>query len=530
MGNANPTQRRAIAGDADRAPLLMWVAGPDRRMTFLNRSARAFTGLDTGQRLESWAALVHPADRARYRSALTAALAARRTLRAQYRLRRRDGQYRWLLEHCAPIQEGAEAGSCSGWCVDVSDFHRTESQLRRRLAQQEAAGEALARERDRFLSVISHELRSPLNVIQSWAYVLEHQGATPAMQRALGGIRTGVQQQVQMIDGLLDATRVVSGQAQLAQRRFALEGVVIAALDSVRDAAAAQRVMLAADLRLDGAEIEGDPQRVRQILWNLLDNAIKFGGRGGHVVLRAGCDGAQARIDISDDGPGIPRAFLPHLFDPFRQASAGRTRSHDGLGLGLALARQLTEQHGGRIDAITGGEQRGTTFRISLPLAPSLPSLDGVRVLVVDDQAEAREATCSLLAGVGAEALAAESALAAIAALDDCAPHALPQVLVCDIAMPGEDGYRALERIRCWEHDHCIGAPIAAAALSAFVLEDDRQRSLDCGFRTHLTKPVAAADLVGVVARLAAEHDAVKLDAPGRGHTDSRPSPGAGDS
>ncbi len=403
---------------------------------------------------------------------------------------------------------------------DVTERTEAERERNALLLREQAAraqAEAAALARDQFLAVVSHELRSPLNGIQNWAYVLENQisGGAPLMQRALAGIKAGVEQQVRLIEDLLDATRVMSGKLRLTREPFTLRTALESALNSVRALAADRRITLHASSTLAAHEIDGDADRIQQIVWNLLTNAIKFTPEGGDVWLSADLVGDVARIVVRDNGRGIAPAFVPYLFDPFRQADDSHTRRTGGLGLGLALVKRLTELHGGRLHAHSDGEHRGATFTVYLPLhagaefttrpladAPAhdgpLPSLAGLRVLLIDDQQDARDALATLLAQVGADVGSVGSGQEAILQLDAWGPSARPQVMVCDIALPDEDGYVILQKIRWWERQRVSAGtpPIAAIALTAFAQPDDRVRALASGFHEHLVKPVSPHDLV----------------------------------
>lgn len=393
--------------------------------------------------------------------------------------------------------------------------------LREQSARAQAEAAALAR--DQFLAVVSHELRSPLNGIQNWAYVLESQVAdgAPLMQRALAGIKTGVDQQVRLIEDLLDATRVMSGKLRLTRAPFVLRTALESALNSVRTLATERRITLHTTHALDEREIDGDADRVQQIVWNLLTNAIKFTQEDGAVWLSADLVGEVARIVVRDNGRGIAPAFLPYLFDPFRQADGAHTRRTGGLGLGLALVKRLTELHGGRVHARSEGEQQGATFTVYLPLhagaelttplaedparSGPLPSLAGLRVLLVDDQQDARDALATLLAQVGADVGSVGSGQEALSVLDLWGASGRPQAVVCDIALPDEDGYAILQKIRAWEHDHLPTGtpPMTAIALTAFAQPHDRARALASGFQEHLIKPVSPYDLVRTLRTLA---------------------------
>ncbi len=387
--------------------------------------------------------------------------------------------------------------------------------------------EMAARARDEFLAIVSHELRAPLNGIQSWAHVLENyvQDATaaPLAQRALNGIKTGVAQQVRLIEDLLDVTRMMSGKLRLVKQPLALLPVVQAAVESVRAAAAAKRISITGTYKITNEQIEGDPDRVQQIVWNLLSNAVKFTPEDGNIWLTAARVDAGVCITIRDDGIGISADFLPHLFDRFSQQDTSSTRGHSGLGLGLFLVRYLIDLHGGSVHVESPGSGKGTTFSVYLPVRTqqdkytpatrpddggdihlALPSLKGLRILLIDDQEEARDSLTVVLTTSGASVFAAASAKEALAWLPTLTVGEMPDVLICDIAMPGEDGYAVLRKIRAWktESDFAPLHRLPALALTAFSQREDRIRALTAGFQMHVTKPVAPEELIVVIATM----------------------------
>ncbi|HSN20287.1 MAG TPA: ATP-binding protein, partial [Usitatibacter sp.] len=376
--------------------------------------------------------------------------------------------------------------------------------------------------RDQFLAIVSHELRSPLNGIKSWTHVLQNllRDAEPSVRRALAGIMIGVDHQVRLIDDLLDVTRAMSGNLGLVKQPMPLLPVLADAVESLRATALEKELRIVTDYAMGDREIHGDPDRVRQIFVNLVTNAVKFTQPGGTVWVSARPEGTMARIEVRDNGAGIPPEFLPYLFDPFRQADQGSSsRSQEGLGLGLALVQRLAELHGGYVTCESDGVDRGATFRVYLPLrrdsgtrlavggqaqtATALPSLSGIRVLLIDDQREARESLAALLSQAGAAVNVAASGQEALAHLALAESPEAPEVVVCDIAMPEEDGYATLKRIRRWESGHPSRGRRPAIALSAFTQREDRIRALSEGFQMHLTKPVAPAELVTVIASVA---------------------------
>ena len=437
-----------------------------------------------------------------------------------------DGQMRYFSGRIIPeIDRYGNIESVVGIAYDVTDRARMEKERDELLARERSAriqAETAARARDEFLAIVSHELRAPLNGIQSWAHVLENyvKDATsvPLAQRALQGIKTGVGQQVRLIEDLLDVTRMMSGKLRLVKQPLALLPALQSAVESVRALAAAKRIGITCTYRITSEQVEGDADRVQQIFWNLLSNAVKFTPEGGNVWLNASHTDRDICVTIRDDGVGISPDFLPHLFNRFSQEDTSSTRDHSGLGLGLFLVRHLIELHGGRVKAESEGEGKGSAFSVTFPLrarsdkyltvGPSdagtgmpLPSLGGRHILLVDDQEEARESLSVVLAGAGARVFAASSSAEALAMLDACPREELPDMLVCDIAMPGEDGYTALRRLRGWKAKDG-STPLQrmpALALTAFAQREDRIRALTAGFQMHVTKPVAPEELIVVI-------------------------------
>jgi PAS domain S-box-containing protein len=519
---------------ADFAPVMIWLAGADRQSVYFNRLWLEFTGRPLDDQLGcGWMESIHAADRERCVAARAAAYERREPFEIEYRLRRHDGAYRWLLDKGVPLLADGNLEGFVGSCLDVEDRvvaeqeraredeQRSAQLERERSARANAESEALAR--DQFLAIVSHELRSPLNGIKSWTHVLENQlrDADPSVRRALAGIMIGVEHQVRLIDDLLDVTRALSGNLGLVKETMPLLPVLADAVESLRALAAEKGLQIVTEYDIADRDIHGDPDRVHQIFVNLVANAVKFTPAGGTIWVSAAADGGTARIEVRDNGVGVPPEFLPYLFDPFRQADQGSSSRRQGLGLGLALVQRLAELHGGHVTCASEGRDRGATFRVYLPLqrdggmrvvlgqssrdgelTSSLPSLRGIGVLLIDDQREARESVAALLAQAGASVQAACSSASAMEQLDAGGTGSANEIIVCDIAMPGEDGYATLKRIRAWEAVH-PGARRPAIALSAFTQRQDRIRALSEGFQMHLTKPVAPAELITVIASIA---------------------------
>jgi signal transduction histidine kinase/ActR/RegA family two-component response regulator len=420
------------------------------------------------------------------------------------------------------IQEIREVGAALAAAAE--DLARSESErdvlLRNERRAREAA-ESADRAKEEFLAVLSHELRTPLNAVYGWARMLQAGDLDDEalVTRALDAIVRNADVQVQLIDDLLDLARIASGKMRLDVRPFDLEKVLQGALDAVRPAALAKSVRIEPLLDPSAGPVTGDPARLQQVVWNLLMNAIKFTPKGGRVQLRLQRVSSRVEIVVSDTGVGIAPDVLPHVFERFRQADSSSTRSHGGLGLGLALARHLVELHGGTVVAHSEGVGRGATFVVTLPVAivdvpaglvarahPPSPSaadlssvvrLDGVRVLLADDDEEAVSLADAILTHAGAEL---RTCLGAGEALD-LLRRWRPDVLVSDIEMPGEDGYSLIRRVRALASGE--GADTPAVALTAYGRTQDRVRSLAAGYNMHVPKPVDPGELTAIIASVA---------------------------
>jgi signal transduction histidine kinase/CheY-like chemotaxis protein len=395
------------------------------------------------------------------------------------------------------------------------------SRLLKEAVETRKQAEAANRAKDIFLATLSHELRTPLTAVLGWARMLRGMKVDEAtMQQGLQIIERNAESQNQLIRDLLDVSRIVTGNLRLEARPVELIPIILAAIDSVQQAAQAKGIELEVDFTTKSSLVSGDPERLQQVFWNLLSNAIKFTPKAGHVTVGLERHGSDVRIKVSDNGQGISPEFLPHVFERFRQADGSTTRSHGGLGLGLAVVRHLVEQHGGTVEAKSAGEQQGATFMVNLPITAlsarakkgqnkeeELPppdeqseysgQLDGVRVLVVDDQPDARELLSIVLKYAGAEVMVASSAAEAVETIKRGRFH----VLVSDIGMPEEDGFMLIGRVRSLPLEE--GGKIPAIALTAYATEEDRQRSLAAGFEDHVIKPVEPSELVAIVANLA---------------------------
>lgn len=474
---------------------------------------------------EGWMEGIHPEDLERCRKAFRDSFAAGKSFEIDYRLRRHDGVYRWIIDKGCPLlsPNGSLAGY-SGGGIDINDRKENEEHKEALLKIEQAAREVAERTallKDEFLATVSHEMRTPLTAMLGWVQLLRS-GNLPSetVPQALETIERNARAQAQLIDDLLDMSRILAGRLRLDMQRVNIRDTVEAAMAAAEPSAAAKKIRLVRVLDSRNSLISGDPTRLQQMIWNLLSNAIKFTPAQGKITVTLEQVNSQMEISVEDTGEGISEEFLPHVFDRFRQQDATSMRKHQGLGLGLSIVKQLVELHGGTVRAKSPGVGQGSTFVISLPVAAAqsdgnfsppkksavqdtlvfeeaLPSLLGVKVLIVDDDGDARELLRSILSHQGASARTASSVAEAIEQFG----NRLPDVLVSDIGMPGEDGYELIRRVRNFSDEE--GGQVPAVALTAFARSDDRRRVINAGFHMHLAKPVEPAELVTVVASLA---------------------------
>jgi hypothetical protein len=403
--------------------------------------------------------------------------------------------------------------------MEVANQQRDEMLEAERSARM--AAQRATRVKDEFLATLSHELRTPLSAILGWTQVLlrgESVKGPDAQKRAIEVIERNARAQIQLIDDLLDLSRVMAGKIRLDLQQVSFVSIVEAAVDTVRPTADAKGIRLKAILGSSQDIVSADSARMQQVVWNLLTNAIKFTPKGGQVQALLQRVNSHLELSVSDTGIGIPASYLPHVFDRFSQRDSSTTRTFGGLGLGLAICKQLVELHGGSIRAASQGENQGATFFVQLPLSImqlqdqssarihpttevepgeilSLPRLEGVHVIVVDDEADARDLLRTVLEAQGARVTSFASAEDALAGLKTIRPT----VLICDVGMPKMDGYQLIRKFRAEES---WGERIPALALTAFARAEDRKRSLIAGYQAHLVKPFDVGELVLVVADL----------------------------
>jgi len=446
------------------------------------------------------------------------ALKGERVENARWMVRRPDGSLCILTGTALPLHHAD--GSPAGAVVttrDETERLRLEEDLRRESATTQRLYEEaqeLHRIKDEFLATVSHELRTPLQAILGWARLLQETDDDPARRRhGLATIERNAKVQAQLVDDILDASRLVSGTLHLEWKAVDFTAVVRLVVEGLREAAAVKKLALAVELPPAPVVVGGDNIRLQQIIWNVVSNAVKFTPASGRVDVHLGVEDGQAVLRVSDNGVGIAPEFLPYVFDRFRQADSSTTRAHGGLGLGLALVSHLVEMHGGSVEAHSDGRGQGAVFTVRLrladetadPVAPEAATrevrvpvrLAGVRVLVVEDEADTRDLLAAALGHSGAEVDPAASAEEAMAALR----RHRPDVLICDIGMPGEDGFALLARVRALAAED--GGLVPAIALTAYARSDDRRRVLAAGYQVHLSKPVDPDQLISAVARMA---------------------------
>ncbi|HWE26087.1 MAG TPA: response regulator [Myxococcales bacterium] len=501
----------------DSMPQCVWAAHRDGEIHYCNRVWREYAGAVAGT---SFFAAVPEDELLAVRDAWTATIRSGHPMEREQRLRRHDGELRWHLFRVVP--ERASDGAVTGWIATATDIDHQkrveEAHAALLLREQESRAqlEAANRAKDEFLATVSHELRTPLNAILGWTRMLRS-GAVPTgqqLERALETIERNARAQTQLIEDILDVSRIIAGKLRVQVRAIDLRSVIEAAVEAVRPAADAKQLDLSVQLAEDASGFQGDPDRLQQVVWNLLSNAIKFTPAQGKVTVELRRAGGHVEIIVADSGIGIAPDFLPHVFDRFRQADSSTTRTQGGLGLGLAIVRHLVEVHGGTVRAESAGEGKGARFTVQLPLrqvqprraeatdgasgprreelAPAEPmSLSGVRVLVVDDDEDARELIDAMLSTYGAHVDAVASADGAVARIREDPPD----VLVSDIGLPSEDGYSLIRRVR--ELDG--GRRVLALALTAYAGMADHRRCLEAGFDEHVSKPIEPAELAGTI-------------------------------
>jgi signal transduction histidine kinase/ActR/RegA family two-component response regulator len=437
-------------------------------------------------------------------------------------IERPDGSWVVVIVNIAPLKDdqGRAIGAINCF-YDITDRKAFEAEREMLLAKERASrmeAEAANRSKDVFLAMFSHEARTPLSAMLGWATMLRKKQCTPAeVQQGLEIIERNCRAQAQLMDDALEVSRIISGKLRIDVKHCEVASIALAAIDVVRPAANAKSIELIPEISPDIGSYSCDHVRMQQVIWNLLSNAIKFTPNGGTVGITVDRQDSDVHIVISDSGQGIDAELLPYVFDRFRQADSSTRRSHGGLGLGLYIVKHIVELHGGTVEARSDGTGRGATFGVRLPVhatqfselndsiesmdigseqpPPLATRLDGIRVLVVDDEPDGRHFVSKVLADVGASVIPVGSVREAITALETSSP----QILVSDLGMPGEDGFDLIRSLRNAGHTPEL---LPAVALTAFANKDYASSALRNGFQLHIGKPVDADDLITAVAGL----------------------------
>ena len=515
---------------ADAMPQIVFAGGPDGHVDYYNRQWYDYTGLPQGTMGDvAWDEILHPDDYPKTIERWSAALRSGEFYEMEYRFKRaRDGAYRWFLGRALPVKDAA--GNVLRWFgtnTDIHEYKQLQEQNVQLLESERAAraeAERTSRLKDEFLATLSHELRTPLNAILGWTQVLRDGHADPEdLAHGLGTIERNARVQTQIIEDLLDMSRIISGKVRLDVQRIDLarwcKPPSIPCCPRPRPRGSASRSILDPAAR----PVSGDPNRLQQVFWNLLSNAIKFTPKGGRVQVLLERVNSHLEVSVIDTGEGIAPEFLPHVFDRFRQADASTTRRHGGLGLGLAIVKQLVELHGGSVRVHSDGPGQGTTFRVLLPLTvlhpapdpveeratppprglersvrllPKASILAGIKVLVVDDEPDARALVKRLLEDRQASVRTAGSATEAHGAFS-CGETGCAGERHRDA---GEDGYSLIRQVRALGADR--GGAVPAVALTAYARAEDRMKAILAGFQMHVSKPVEPAELLTMVASL----------------------------
>lgn len=488
---------------ANSMPQMFWTARPNGQLEYCNQRWYNYTGLTQAESFaQGWLAVLHPEDRPQCEEAWAESLRTGEPLALEARPRRAtDGQYRWHLVRAFPLQgDGGEVLRWFGSSTDIHDQKLALAERDRALDQERVArseAEAVNRIKDEFLAMLSHELRTPLNPILGWVSLMRSRPLDETTRnRALETIERNAKIQAELIEDLLDVSRILRGKLLLDIHTVNLVSVINAALETVQLSAQAKAIALQTDFDPAVGMVSGDHNRLQQIVWNLLSNAIKFTPEGGEVKVRLWQDDHYAVIEVQDTGQGISADFLPHVFEQFRQADSSSTRAFGGLGLGLAIVRYLTEQHGGEVAVASAGLGQGATFTVRLPLQemallPPAPGHDadnlclaGRRVLVVDDDADSLHLVTALLQDYAMEVLTADSVEAGL----HLVTQHRPDVLISDIGMADCDGFMLIRALR--QRSEAAGGKTPAIALTAYAGDHHRDRALAAGYQRHLTKPL----------------------------------------
>ncbi|MEA5621072.1 ATP-binding protein [Cronbergia sp. UHCC 0137] len=506
-------------------PQLVWTSNSEGECDFFNKNWSEYTGLTFEESLGfGWLAALHPDDIQNAYDIWVNATEHGCLYENEYRFKRaNDGSYRWQLARALPLKN--EEGLVVKWfgtCTDIHEQKEIQQQRAHLLELEQAArtkAETANRIKNQFLAVLSHELRTPLNSILGWSQLLQTRKFDPAKtEQALATIERNAKLQVKLIEDLLDVSRILQGKLVLNTVNVNVKSTILSAIEIIRLAADSKLIQLNTVFTANLAQVLGDATRLQQIFWNLLSNAVKFTPQGGKIDIHLEQVNGYAQISIRDSGKGISAEFLPYVFDYFRQADGSATRQFGGLGLGLAIARNIVEIHGGTITVESPGLNQGATFIVRLPLVKNdhpdmiLEDIDSsdvttthltlnrVRILVVDDDADSRDFLAFILQQDGANVITVNSAVKALEVL----AQTDIDVLVSDISMPEMDGYSLMRQLKSWEGEQSgeIPAIPKSIALTAYAGEWDQHQAIEAGFQLHLSKPIVAEELVSAIADL----------------------------
>jgi PAS domain S-box-containing protein len=501
---------------AESMPHMVFTAKPNGHVDYFNQQWTVFTGLTLGEIKDwRWTKFIHPDDVKETARLWRHSLNSGEAFEAQHRFRRADGVYRWHLSRACAMHDAA--GNITMWIssnTDIDDQKSTE----RALTHLYKEAESLNRAKDEFLATLSHELRTPMTSILGWTALLAAGTLEESTRKeGIATIHRSAQAQAQLIDDVLDVSRMITGKLRLTVEPVAMESVLRAALTAFVPAAEAKELRIRMDFQPGLPSLGGDPARLHQVFWNLLSNAVKFTPAGGRIDVRLFSRDSNLVVEVQDSGAGIRPEFLPYAFDRFAQQEGGTMRHHGGMGIGLSIAKQLVELHGGTISVASEGKSLGATFTVTIPVQVStpievfpiggrerktksssdtIPSITGLRLLVIDDEPDSRRTIAAILEQYGAIVTAAASAkegltLSARQSFD---------VLLCDIAMPEQDGYSLIRRIRSLPDEK---SRTPAVALTAYGRPSEREIALAEGFDEYLKKPVEPEELITLVADVA---------------------------
>jgi PAS domain S-box-containing protein len=509
-------------------PEILFTALPNGQSDFINQQFYEYTGMTADEALGfGWFNALHSDDLEQTATLWRESVETGKAFEVEYRLRNTAKDYRWFRGRAVPLRDAT--GRIMKWfgvCMDITDRKVIEEEREKLLFRERQArdlAESANRAKDEFIALVSHELRTPLNAVLGWTNILRTQEVDEeTFQHGLETIERSAKSQATLVEDLIDSAMISTGKMRIKMEKTNLVEIIQSALDVVVPAAEAKAVALKFHVATQDSDVLGDSSRLQQVMWNLLSNSVKFTPEGGLIEVTIKSSGKYAEIVIRDTGKGITAELLPMIFDSFQQADISRTRRFGGLGLGLFLVKQLVELHGGTVRAESPGENLGAVFTVNLPLrirpsgmlkiskAKGLKQgeeskqqpqiLSGLRILIVDDDPDAREISSIVLKQQGARVTQTASANEAFAFLSDVAPEFLPDLLISDIGMPDEDGYTLMRRVRALPLAQ--GGNIPAVALTAFSGVEDRRRALDSGFQAHLAKPIEPNELIKVVSEV----------------------------